>query len=201
MPDFDFGETYSNSAPATSTAVGPRPRPIQPAVIEQQQLQVQHAQLHAQQPTSWLTLFANSFAFCVVGIVIGVAVSNMRWPDFVPTPSPLTEGTYVLLSVEKDDIKEWDQEQKNILNSVLVREWADKNCTIEQMEDGTEAAAFRILDPDDDLRNESDAWQKLKKSVTLKPPSVLVASPRGVKEFDLPKNTEGLITALEKVAK
>jgi hypothetical protein len=192
MPDFDFGDTSSGSVPASASVIGPRPRPIRPAQVEQ-------VSQHGVAGPGWFFLFANSLACCLAGIVIGYAVAGVDWPDI--KPSPVRDGTYVLFNLEYDEIKDLTTDQQQIVTSVLLREWADENCTIERMEDGTDAAAIRFLDKDDRLANESDTWRQLHKSVTLQPPSVLVAGRRGVKEFALPKNVKETIEALEKVSK
>jgi hypothetical protein len=187
MPDFDFG-LHEDSRPIAVTQ-HPVPKeiyPVQPVV-------------ERTAGPGWFFLFANSLACCLAGIVIGYAVAGIEWPDV--TPSPVRDGTYVLFNLEYDEIKNLSPQQQQIVTSVLLREWADKHCTIERMEDGTEAAAIRFLDPDDRLSNESETWQQLHKSVTLQPPSVLVAGQRGVKEFALPKDVDETIEALEKVVK
>jgi hypothetical protein len=197
MPDFDFGDslTTSNSEPATT--VGPTPRPTRPA-----QVTVVDAWPQTAGP-GWFILFASSFAWCLAGIIIGVAACNFQWPDLIPNPnpSPLRDGTYVLFHVEDDDWKDLPPEQQAIRNSVPLRKWIDENCTVEKMEDGSEAAAARWFDKDADLENESEEWRKLAKSVTLDPPSAIVSHAGRVKEFKLPKDVPTTIKALEAVVK
>ncbi len=194
MADFDFfGDGQS----------------IQPISIQQaQQVQSGPVAQPVIQPTllaektagpGWLFLFANAFVCCLCGIVIGYASAQIKWPDV--TPSPLDEGTYVLFNLEFDDLKELSKEQQQIIGSVLLRKWADDHCTIEKMEDGTEAAAIRFPDADDDYEKETDEWKRLKKAVTLPPPSVIVAHDGRVKEFKLPPDVETTIKALDAVVK
>ena len=197
MSDFDFGieqPTTSGTVPA-SVSIGPQqPRPTRPA-------QMTPAATHETAGPGWFFLFVSSFAWCLAGIIIGVAASNFHWSDIVPNPSPLRDGTYILFHVEDDDWKDLPPEQQAIRNSVPLRKWIDDHCTIEKIEDGSEAAAARWFDKDANLENESDEWRKLVKSVTLDPPSVAVSHAGRVKEFKLPKDVGTTIKALEAVVK
>ena len=103
------------------------------------------------------------------------------------------DGLHVLIAEETADRDQLSADQSAIFNSIILREWTDKNCT--EVDGQT---AFRVLDFDDDLSKVAPIWSEMMELRLPGQASVVVANDGEAFIFELPRDVNATISALEK---
>lgn len=118
-------------------------------------------------------------------------------PTPTPTPidpAPITEdGFRVLIIYESSDMTKYSWEQQAILASQDIRDFLNQNC----VKEGS-TPAYRMFDPDVDLKNESPIWQKAMARPRTEIPWVIISNGKTGFEGPLPKTPTAFLELCKK---